>query len=85
MSEITRGVMGMPYEMTMDSELSRRQFYAIAREVYAENESLRKDAERLQIAAALVQKMCDAAGNQPSVATGYLHDILAVMGKGEQS
>ena len=45
MSEIKRGVMGMPYEMTMDSELFRRQFYAIAREVYAENESLRKDAE----------------------------------------
>jgi hypothetical protein len=67
MSEITRGVMGMPYEMVMSSEISRRQFYSIAREVYAEserlssalnqanhmladaeaeNESLRKDAER---------------------------------------
>lgn len=48
-------------------------------------ESMRKDAERLQIATALVQKLCDAAGNQPSVATGYLHDILDAMGKGEQS
>ena len=46
---------------------------------------LRKDAERLQIATALVQKLCDAAGNQPSVATGYLHDILAALGKGQQS
>jgi FtsZ-binding cell division protein ZapB len=48
-------------------------------------ESMRKDAERLQIATALVQKLCDAAGNQPSVATGYLHDILAALGQGEQS
>jgi hypothetical protein len=40
MSEITRGVMGMPYEMVMSSEISRRQFYSIAREVYAESERL---------------------------------------------
>lgn len=51
----------------------------------AEIEAIRKDAERLQIARALVQKLCDAAGDQPSVATGYLHDILAAMGNGEQS
>jgi len=43
MSEITRGVIGMPYEMAMESELSRRQFHAIARELYAENERLRAD------------------------------------------
>lgn len=48
-------------------------------------EALRKDAERLQSATDFVQKLCDAAGNQPSVATGYLHDILSVMGKGAQS
>ena len=51
----------------------------------AENETLRKDAERLQSATDFVQKLCDSAGNQPSVATGYLHDILAAMGKGGQS
>lgn len=51
----------------------------------AENEALRKDAERLQSATAFVQKLCDSAGKQPSVATGYLHDILSAMGKGEQS
>ena len=43
MSEITRGVIGMPYEMAMESELSRRQFHAIARELFAENERLRSD------------------------------------------
>lgn len=55
MSEITRGVMGMPYEMAMESELSRRQFYSIAKEVCAERdalkaecEGLRKDARRWQ-------------------------------------
>lgn len=46
---------------------------------------LRKDAERLQSATAFVQKLCDSAGKQPSVATGYLHDILSALGKGEQS
>lgn len=50
-----------------------------------ENEALRKDADRLQSATAFVQKLCDSAGKQPSVATGYLHDILSAMGKGEQS
>lgn len=50
----------------------------------AENELLRKDAELLQSATDFVQKLCDSAGNQPSVATGYLHDILAAMGNGEQ-
>ncbi|WP_330207513.1 hypothetical protein [Pseudomonas sp. AM14(2022)] len=50
-----------------------------------ENEALRKDADRLQSATAFVQKLCDSAGKQPSVATGYLHDILSALGKGEQS
>ena len=47
----------------------------------AENEALRKDADRLEKAAAFVQQLCDAAGKQPSVATGYLHDILSAMSK----
>lgn len=46
---------------------------------------LRKDAERLQSATAFVQKLCGSAGKQPSVATGYLHDILSALGKGEKS
>ena len=54
-------------------------------ELKAENEALRKDAERLQVSTAFVQKLCDSAGKQPSVATGYLHDILAALGQGEQS
>ncbi|MBS4088709.1 hypothetical protein [Pseudomonas rustica] len=56
----------------------------VALELLAENEALRKDAERLQSATAFVQKLCDSAGKQPSVATGYLHDILSAMSKGEQ-
>ena len=54
-------------------------------ELKAENEALRKDADRLQSATAFVQKLCDSAGKQPSVATGYLHDILSALGQGEQS
>lgn len=54
------GVLGMPYEMAMDSELSRRQFYGRvqeavqrvkdaerrAEEAEKERDALRKDAER---------------------------------------
>ena len=54
-------------------------------ELKAEVEGLRKDADRLQSATAFVQKLCDSAGKQPSVATGYLHDILSALGQGEQS
>ena len=54
-------------------------------ELKAEVGALRKNADHLQSATAFVQKLCDSAGNQPSVATGYLHDILAAMGKGEKS
>lgn len=46
-----------------------------------ENDALRIDADRLRSATAFVQKLCDSAGKQPSVATGYLHDILSAMGK----
>lgn len=35
--------------------------------------------ERLTEATAFVQKLCDAASGQPSVATGYLSDILDVL------
>ncbi len=34
---------------------------------------------RLTEATAFVQRMCDVAGKQPSVATGYLRDILDVL------
>lgn len=41
MSEITRGVIGMPFDLAMGSELSRRQFHSIARGLLAENDRLR--------------------------------------------
>jgi Na+/phosphate symporter len=40
MSEITRGVMEMPYDLAMRSELSRMQFYNIARAAYTRNKLL---------------------------------------------
>ncbi len=58
-------------------------FRAERDQLKAENEALRKDAARLQSATAFVQKLCDSAGKQPSVATGYLHDILSALGRGE--
>lgn len=50
----------------------------------ADAEALRKESDRLQKATAFVQRLCDSAGSQPSVATGYLHDILSMMRTGDQ-
>lgn len=47
MSEITRGAIGMPFEMAMESELSRRQFHSIAQALLAERDRLRAENERL--------------------------------------
>lgn len=38
MSTVTEGVIGMPFEIAMASEVSRRQFYQVAQALYAENE-----------------------------------------------
>jgi hypothetical protein len=40
MSEITRGVIGMPFKLAMSSEMSRRQFHVCAQEVFVEKERL---------------------------------------------
>lgn len=48
MSEITRAVIGMPFEMAMKNDLSRRQFHSIAQALLAENDSLRKECARLK-------------------------------------
>uniref|UniRef100_A0AAU6W2A4 Uncharacterized protein n=1 Tax=Pseudomonas phage Orisa03 TaxID=3138542 RepID=A0AAU6W2A4_9VIRU len=40
MSEITRAVIGMPFEMAMENDLSRRQFHSRAQNLLAENEAL---------------------------------------------
>lgn len=48
MSEITKGVIGMPFELAMGSELSRRQFHSAAQELLAENLALHKVARELR-------------------------------------
>ena len=40
MSEITRGAIGMPFSMAMESELSRRQFHSIAQALLIERDRL---------------------------------------------
>ncbi|PBP34594.1 hypothetical protein CCL11_25760 [Pseudomonas syringae] len=41
MSEITRAVIGMPFEMAMKNDLSRRQFHSRAQALLSENERLK--------------------------------------------
>ncbi|WLI32886.1 hypothetical protein [Pseudomonas sp. FP818] len=48
MSEITRGAIGMPFEMAMESELSRRQFHSIAQALLIERDRLRAEVAGLR-------------------------------------
>jgi hypothetical protein len=48
MSEITRGVIGMPFKLAMGSEMSRRQFHACAQEVFVEKERLEAQVATLK-------------------------------------
>ncbi|MDD0971656.1 hypothetical protein [Pseudomonas aphyarum] len=48
MSEITRGVIGMPLEMAMESELSRRQFHSIAQELLRDFDRVTAERDALQ-------------------------------------
>ncbi|MCY1462323.1 hypothetical protein D3C76_932060 [compost metagenome] len=43
MSEITRGVIGMPFDMAMGSELSRRQFHGRAQGLQVEFDHLKAE------------------------------------------
>ncbi|NMX92012.1 MULTISPECIES: hypothetical protein [unclassified Pseudomonas] len=43
MSEITRAAIGMPFEMAMENELSRRQFHSIAQALLIERDQLKAD------------------------------------------
>lgn len=54
MSEITRAVIQMPYDMAMDGEISRQQFYNRAQTLLAEFDTL---AQRLQEAEMLNNRM----------------------------
>ncbi|MCU1758739.1 hypothetical protein NTD84_03260 [Pseudomonas sp. 14P_8.1_Bac3] len=66
------GSLGEALGAEMDDDASELEGLAV---------ELRKDAERLKKATAFVKKLCDSAGKQPSVATGYLHDILSALSK----
>lgn len=48
MSEITRAAIGMPFEMAMENELSRRQFHSIAQALLTERDKLRAEVAGLR-------------------------------------
>jgi len=48
MSEITRAAIGMPFEMAMGNELSRRQFHSIAQALLAERDRLSAEVAGLR-------------------------------------
>lgn len=48
MSEITRAAIGMPFEMAMENELSRRQFHSIAQALLTERDQLRAEVAGLR-------------------------------------
>ena len=56
MSEMTRAVIQMPYDMAMDGEISRQQFYNRAQTLLADFDTL---AQRLQEAESALQLFVD--------------------------
>ena len=54
------GIAQMPYEMAMDDEISRRQFYANTQRLVAALEAAREDSERYRWLRSL-DGSCDAA------------------------
>lgn len=44
---MTKGIIGMPYEMAMANELSRKQFYDRAQKLLADHEFLKESALEL--------------------------------------
>lgn len=68
-------------------ELARVQkisdnYYALTVEA---NQRLADAERRFGSVTAYVQNLCDAAGEQPSVATGYLRDVLDALTKPEEA
>lgn len=53
--DMTKAVIGMPYELAMANDLSLRQFYARAQTLLNEVETLRQNNERYQ----WIQRHCD--------------------------
>ena len=47
MSEITRAVIGMPFDLAMGSEMSRRQFHGRAQALLVENDRLNAENKQL--------------------------------------
>lgn len=93
MSEITRGAIGMPYEMAMGSELSRRQFHSIAQALLAERDQLKAENEALRNLLLEAAEEIDTWGAYASDYFQGKYDLrgcvdkfhAAAMGKGEQS
>ena len=48
MSEITRAAIGMPFDLAMGSELSRRQFHSIAQALLIERDQLKSEIAGLK-------------------------------------
>ncbi|MDD0974847.1 hypothetical protein [Pseudomonas fontis] len=79
MSEITRGAIGMPFEMAMGSELSRRQFHSIAQALLAERDQLKAENEALRgVMSAVVNEIHGAHISRSGNAPGHCHSIPGV-------
>lgn len=72
MSEITRGVIGMPLEMAMESELSRRQFHSIAQD-------LLRDFDRVTAERDALQERLNAADQRIDEQAGLLRRCVMVV------
>lgn len=82
MSEVMdHGVIGMPFDMAMHSDMSRRQFYSRAQALLAERDALKKDwqSECLKKGFEYVRESDDHyVIADPAEMVGLLRDLLGV-------
>lgn len=99
MSEITRGVIGMPFKLAMGSDLSRRQFHARAQDLMAECDQVKVENEALLTALKGMTSMYGCCWDLVDGGLLCMQDnvqrfedaheaaqkVIAAMAKGEQS
>lgn len=81
MSELMdSAVIGMPFEMAMSDELSRRQFYSRAQSMMAERDQLRAEVEALRLDVSSLRGSCKALGDDNKHLTRRVTRLAKALG-----
>lgn len=82
MSELMdRAVIGMPFEMAMEGEVARRQFYSRAQSILAEVVALREEVEDLRARVVVVPERCGVCLSAACLWNDCLDELARLNGK----